>query len=433
MPATTTGDEIYALATRLWPINRSLTGDGVRETLRLLAEVADGLTVHEVPSGSQAFDWTVPDEWNVKSAWIEGPDGQRIADFAANNLHLLGYSVPIDATLGLDELQSHLYSLPAQPDAIPYVTSYYSRRWGFCLSERERQALKPGAYRVHIDATLQPGSLTYADLVIPGASSDEVLLSSYVCHPSLANNELSGPCVTAHLARWLQRRPARRYTYRVVLIPETIGSIVYLSRHLDHLKQHVIAGFNVTCVGDDRCYSYLPSRAGQTRADRAVLHVLKHVAPTFRRYTYLDRGSDECQYCAPGVDLPVATLMRSKYGEYPEYHTSLDDLSLITPVGLGASFDALCRAIDILEADCRPVMTVLGEPQLGKRGLYPDVSRDGSYESVRAMMDTIAYSDGTRSLLEIAEVIGKPMWELVPIVRMLMGHGLMTDVGHPPA
>lgn len=423
---SSTGHDIYALAERLWPLNRSLTGDGVRETLRILEGVVPGLAIHEVPSGTQAFDWTVPREWNARAAWIETPSGRRIADFAEHNLHLVGYSEPIDVTVPLEELQAHLYSLPDQPDAIPYVTSYYSARWGFCLRHRDRVALEPGDYRVHIDATLAPGSLTYADAVLPGASEQEVLLSTYICHPSLGNNELSGPCVTAYLAKWLAAAP-RRYTYRIVFIPETIGSIVYLSRHLEHLKRQVIAGFNVTCAGDDRCYSYLPSRAGDTLADRAALHVLKHTAADFKRYTFLDRGSDECNYCAPGVDLPVATLMRSKYGEYPEYHTSFDDLSVITPAGLGDTFTALSRAIEIIETNCLPRITVLGEPQLGKRGLYPAVNVGGSYEAIRPMMDMIAYCDGRRTLLEIAEIIGQPMWILLPFLQRLAAHGLIES------
>lgn len=424
---STVGNTAYGLATRLWPINRSLTGNGVRATLKVIQEMVPALAIHEVPSGTQAFDWTVPDEWNVAEAWVEGPDGRRVVDFADHNLHLVGYSVPVDEVMPLDQLQAHLYSLPAQPDAIPYVTSYYSRRWGFCMRHRDREALTPGNYRVRIDATLQPGALTYADLVLPGESAKEILLSTYVCHPSLANNELSGPCVVACLAKWLSDRP-RKHTFRIVFIPETIGSIVYLSRHLAHMKASVVAGFNVTCAGDGRCYSYLPSRHGATLADRAVLHVLKHVAPGFKRYTYLDRGSDECNYCAPGVDLPVATLMRSKYGEYPEYHTSLDDLTLITPQALGDTFEAIGRAIDIVEHNCVPRITVLGEPQLGKRGLYPSVNVGSSYEAVRPMMDMIAYSDGTRSLLEIADLIGAPMWRLLPFVEQLRAHGLIEDV-----
>jgi aminopeptidase-like protein len=244
----------------------------------------------------------------------------------------------------------------------------------------------------------------------------------------MANNELSGPVVATALARWLMAMEHRRYTYRFVFIPETIGSIVYLSRQLDYLKRHVVAGFNVTCIGDERCYSYVPSRAGDTLADRAALHVLRHIDPSFRRYSWLDRGSDERQYCAPGIDLPVVTITRSKYLEYPEYHTSLDDLNLVTPVGLQGGFDALRRAIEVIENDCRIRTTVLGEPQLGKRGLYPTLGTKDSGREARAMMNLLSYADGHRSLLEIAEMTGEPHHRLVALLRPLVEGGLIQIV-----
>lgn len=392
----------------------------------MIQELLPALEIHEVPSGTPAFDWTVPNEWNVQEAWLEDPDGNRIADFSRHNLHLVGYSTPIDRKIDLEELQNHLHSIPDQPAAIPYVTSYYSPQWGFCLAHRDRLKLKPGTYRVYIDATLAPGSLTYGELVLPGKTQREVFLSTYICHPSMANNELSGPCVTAFLAKWLTERDHRRYTYRIIFIPETIGALTYLSRHLNDLKRNVAAGFNVTCIGDERCYSYLPSRSGDTISDKAALHALKHLAPDFKRYTYLERGSDERQYCAPGVDLPIATIMRSKYGQYPEYHTSLDDLTFVTPQGLEGGLIALQKAIEILEYDCKPRVTVIGEPQMSKRGLRPTLGTKTSFDDAqRTMMNILAYSDGVRSLLEIAEIVGKPMWTLIPICEILSKHGLI--------
>jgi len=420
------GQEMHDACFALWPITRSLTGPGVRQTLDYLSnKLAGELKIHAVPSGAPAFDWTVPDEWTIRDAWVEDEQGERVIDFQTNNLHLVGYSEPVDQWLDLDELQQYLYSLPEQPEAIPYVTSYYKRRWGFCLSEQHRQSLEPGCYRAVVDADLMPGVLNYGELVIPGDSDQEVFLSTYVCHPSMANNELSGPVVTTAIARWLQSLPQRRYTYRIVFIPETIGSLVYLSRNLDHLKTHVVAGFNVSCIGDDRCYSYLPSRAGDTLADRAARHALHHIDPDYLRYTWLDRGSDERQYCAPGVDLPVATIMRSKYGRYPEYHTSIDDLSLVTPSGLEGGYNALKSAIETIELNGRPKATVLGEPQLGKRGLYPTISQKGSASEAETMMNLLTYADGERDLIEIADLLGVQVKELVEIAKRLVEHELL--------
>ena len=419
------GNQMWGWARDLFPICRSITGNGVRETLTYLQELMPSLAIHEIASGSQVLDWTVPDEWTIRDGWVEDELGNRVIDFRAHNLHVVGYSEPIDQWMDFEELQEHLYSLPEQPDAIPYVTSYYQRYWGFCLTHNQRKGLNPGRYRAVVDSVLKPGVLNYGELVIPGESEEEVFVSTYVCHPSMANNELSGPVVTTAIAQWLHSLPGRRYTYRIVFIPETICSLVYLSRNLDHLKQRVMAGFNVTCIGDERAYSYLPSRAGNTFSDQVAKHVLHHIDPAFCRYTWLDRGSDERQYCAPGVDLPIATIMRSKYGEYPEYHTSLDDLDLVTPAGLKGGYWALRRALEVIENKVVPTVTVLGEPQLGKRGLYPNVSAKGSTSATRVLMNLLSYCDGERTLLDIADLINQPMWDLVPLLEQLQEHGLV--------
>lgn len=423
------GDSIYRLCCDLYPICRSITGSGVRHTLDIIKRNhLPDLTIHEIPSGTRCFDWVIPDEWNIRDAYIIGPDGYKIVDFQKSNLHVIGYSVPVDQIMTLADLQEHLYSLPDQPNAIPYVTSYYKRHWGFCLSHESRQRLREGDYRVVIDSELSPGHLTYGELIIPGSCTKEIFLSTYVCHPSLANNEVSGPAVTTFVAKQLLALASRRYTYRIIFIPETIGSIAYLSRHVETMKANMLAGFNVTCVGDDRAYSFLPSRQGNTLADQTALHVLRHLHPNFRKYSWLDRGSDERQYCSPGVDLPVASVMRSKYGEYPEYHTSLDSLDFISPSGLLGAYEVLYKCIECIEQNKRLKVTVLCEPQLAKRGLYPTQSTKDSGKLTRKMMNTISYCDGYHSLLDIAEKVEAPMWDLAPIVDQLMAAGLVVEV-----
>jgi aminopeptidase-like protein len=423
------GPSMLGLAKRLFPISRSITGDGVRETLAVLGEQIPELEVVEVPTGTAVLDWTVPQEWNIVDAYILDPSGRKIVDFRESNLHVVGYSVPVDRKLNLEEVQQHLHSLPEQPDAIPFVTSYYTPRWGFCLPHRQREALGPGTYTVRIDSELKDGALTYGEAVLPGATHDEAFLSTYVCHPSMANNELSGPVVLTALLNWLRNLPTRRLTYRAVFVPETIGSLTYISRNLERLKERVVAGFNVTCVGDEREYSYLPSRAEDTLADRVALHVLRHHTPSFKRYRFLDRGSDERQYCSPGVDLPFASLMRSRYTTYPEYHTSLDNFELVTAVGLQGSLDALRRCLQCLEHDEVFQVTTLGEPCLGRRGLYPTLSDRASIgAAVRRTLNILAYCDGQRTLLEVAEKIDEPMWELLDVVRRLRDADLLRSV-----
>jgi aminopeptidase-like protein len=421
------GGEMHAFGQELFPICRSLTGDGIRETLTRIKDHIGGLEMRSFRSGEEVYDWTIPLEWRIRDAHVIGPDDNTIIRFADNNLHVVGYSEPVDAELELDELQVHLYSLPDQPDAIPYVTSYYKQRWGFCLADRQRKQLAPGRYRVRIDSELFPGQLDYGEAYIPGASAEEIFISTYVCHPSMANNELSGPLVSAWLYNWLRQKP-RRYSYRFVFIPETIGAIAYLSRNLAAMKENIVAGFVLTCIGDDRCYSYLASRAENTLADRAARHVLSHLDPQYKAYPFLDRGSDERQYCAPGVDLPVASIMRSKYGTYSEYHTSLDDFTLVTPSGLAGGLHAAVRAVEAIESNWIWRSTTLGEPQLGRRGLYPTMATDDSTADWRKMWNFMAYADGTRDLISIADKIGEPIWQLAPIAATLESHDLIRRV-----
>ena len=425
-----TGEEIHGWATDLFPICRSLTGDGVRQTLQYFKKLLPELVIHNVPSGTRAFDWTVPDEWNIRDAYVAKADGSRIIDFGNSNLHVVGYSEPVDARLTFAELDQRLYSLPDQPTAIPYITSFYRRHWGFCITHQQREQMRcePDAvYHAKIDSDLSPGHLTYGELVLPGSTSDEVLLSTYVCHPSMANNELSGPCVTAALALWLSTIE-RRYTYRILFLVETIGSIVYLSRHLEKMKKDIRAGFVLTCMGDNRSYSYLASRAGNTLADRVAKQVLSHHAPDYKSYSFLNRGSDERQYCSPGADLPVCSVMRSKYGTFPEYHTSLDDLCLVTPEGLEGGFSVVQKCLEALEENRIYRTRNPCEPQLGPRGLYPSLSTKETTALVADMMDLIAYADGKNDLLTIAEIINRPISVLIPIARKLMAADVFETI-----
>lgn len=419
------GRTMHRLVMRLYPICRSITGDGVRETLRIIKEQIP-LRIFEVPSGTKVFDWTIPKEWNIRDAYVSDENGQKIIDFKQNNLHVIGYAAPVNKVVDLPELQEHLYSLENQPNAIPYVTSYYKERWGFSLPHNQRVRLKEGRYRAYIDSDFKEGHLSYGEQIIPGKSSREILISTYICHPSMANNELSGPVVTTFLAKWIAAQ-RRRYTYRIVFVPETIGALTYLSKNLEAMKKNVIAGFNVTCVGDERAYSFLPSRQGNTLADKVALNVLGFRHPDYIKYSFLDRGSDERQYCSPGVDLPVVSVMRSKYGEYPEYHTSLDDLDLVTPAGLLGGYQVLKDCLEALEQNYVYRTTCLGEPQLGKRGLYPTIGTASAARTrqIRAMMDMLAYADGSRDLIDISNLIHIPLWELYPVVKLLNENALL--------
>ena len=421
-----TGADMHQWATDLFPICRSLTGDGVRSTLRYLQQLLPALKTFEIPSGTRAFDWEVPREWAIRDAYVADVEGNRLVDFNTNNLHVVGYSTSVDAVLSRAELDEHLFSLPELPHAVPYVTSYYRETWGFCLTHDQRAQLGDGPFRVLIDSEHKVGSLTYGELVIPGDTSDEILLSTYVCHPSMANNELSGPVVTTALARWILGLEDRHYTYRIVMVPETIGSVVYLSLHLRHLQEHLKAGWVLTCIGDDRAYSYLPSPSGATFADRVSKKVMSKSNHRFDQYSFLDRGSDERQYCSPGVDLPVVSLMRSKYGTYPEYHTSLDDLSLVTPNGLQGGLDMMKAVIDELESSPRWRSTVLGEPQMGKRGLYPTTSTSTSAHEVYDMMNVLAFCDGTHDTEELASICSITVSKVEEIVNRLFAAGVLS-------
>ncbi len=399
------GALVYDVARTLFPLPRSLTGDGVRETLRVVGELTP-LEVTEVETGTQIFDWTAPREWNLRAAWIADSAGVRIVDYAESNLHVVGYSHPLRATLTGAELAQHLHSLPEHPDRIPYRTAYWADTWGFCVTENQRAAIVPDErYEVVIDADLGDGSLTYAEAVFPGESDEEVLLSTYICHPSLANDNVSGIALLAVVGRELQGRSLRR-THRLLFSPGTLGPLAWLSRNLERLGQ-IEAGLVVACVGDDGPLRYKRSRSGDRGVDRAAAHVLRHRGPGSLVEDFVPWGGDERQFCSPGFDLPVGSLTRTPHGLYPEYHSSADDLDLISARALGDSLAAVLEIVDVLERDrAYRSRSPYGEPQLGRRGLYREIrsGASGPEETFqRALLWVLNQADGSHTLLDTAE------------------------------
>lgn len=419
------GQEIHALAERLFPICRSITGDGVRRTLDILSEHV-GLERHEVPTGTQVLDWTVPKEWNIRSASITGPNGQTVVDFADSNLHVVNYSVPFKGILPLDELMPHIHTLPEQPEAIPYRTSYYAPTWGFCMAYNRVANMPDGLYRVEIDAELKDGSLTYGEYLHRGQTEREFLLSAHICHPSLANDNCSGLALLATLAKSLAARKTR-YSYRFLFAPGTIGSITWLARNEDrtHLIDH---GLVLSCVGDAGGPAYKRSRRGDAFIDRAMAHVLRREAGV-KLMDFSPYGYDERQYCSPGFNLPVGMFQRSVHGTFPEYHTSADNLDFIRPEHLEDSFRILTEVIDIVEGDWTPLnLFPKGEPQLGRRGLYAALGgQKSSVDASMSMLWVLNLADGEHSLLSMAERSGLPFRELAAAARLLSDHGLLAD------
>ncbi|PSC03993.1 peptidase M28 [Alsobacter soli] len=420
------GEEIYDLAARIFPICRSITGDGVRATLRELGGRAP-IAVREVPSGTQVFDWTIPPEWVIREAWIKDPSGRKVVDFADCNLHVLNYSAPVRARLPLAQLREHVFTLPDQPDLIPYRTSYYAERWGFCMSHRQLEALPEGEYEVCVDSEFRPGSLTYGEVVKQGATADEVLLSAHICHPSLANDNCSGLALLATLANRLQAVETR-YTYRLIFAPGSIGAIAWLALNRDRAAR-IRHGLVLSCVGDAGAPNYKRSRQGEAVIDRAMAHVLRHQAPGSRVLDFSPYGYDERQYCSPGFDLPVGLFQRSLFGTFPEYHTSADNLSFIAPEHLASSYDLIVAALDILEGDrllkrTRPEC----EPQLGKYGLYGSVGgAPASPDRHMALLWTLNLADGRHTLLDMAERSGLPFASICAAADAALGAGLLVD------
>jgi aminopeptidase-like protein len=422
--AEKTGADMYRFMEELFPIGRSITGDGIRETLRRIGERIP-VELQEVPSGAEVFDWILPKEWNIRDAYIEDPSGRRVVDLADNNLHVVGYSVPVDARMPLSELKEHIHTLPDQPTLIPYRTSYYSEAWGFCMAHEEFQALEDGEYVVRIDSSLEPGSLTYGECYLPGETEAEILISCHCCHPSLANDNLSGIALATRLAEHLGGL-SLRYSYRFLFIPGTIGSITWLAFNEDRVGR-IEHGLVVTCVGDPGSPTYKRSRRGDAPIDRAAAHVLAHSRQPHRVVDFSPYGYDERQYCSPGFDLPVGSLMRTPNDEYPEYHTSADDLSFVRADALADSMSLYLRLLDVLENDgTYRNLSPKGEPQLGRRGLYPSsVGARGANPQLMARLWVLNLSDGGNSLLDIAERADLPFRDVKDAARALVDGGLL--------
>ncbi len=418
--------------TKLFPITRSLTGDGVKKTLNIIQKELPKLKIKKFKSGTKVFDWNIPEEWNVTDAYVIDKYNNRIIDFKKNNLHLVGYSIPIKKNITKKELFKNLYFLKNQPKAIPYITSYYKRRWGFCISYNEYKILDKryslnDKFKVVINSNLnKKGNLNYGELILKGKSKKEILISTYICHPSMANNELSGPIVSMGLINYFKNKKLNK-TLRFVFIPETIGSISYLSKNLKYLKENVIGGYNLSCIGDERQHSCMFSKYQNSPSDEAVIEAYKSLRiKNYKIYSFLKRGSDERQYNSPGIDLKISSIFRTKYGEYPEYHTSLDNFNLVTLKGCVGGFNVARKSIEILLERIYPKCKIMCEPQMGKRGLYPTLSTKNENKLTRSYMDFLQYADGTNSLEKISNLIKLDLKSVKKIYQILFKNFLIS-------
>jgi aminopeptidase-like protein len=419
-----TGKELHGFAAELYPVCRSITGDGIRQTLARIQKRIP-LQISEVPSGTEVFDWTVPKEWNIRDAYIKDASGKRVVDFQRSNLHVLNYGVPVHATVSLSELRKHLFTLPNHPDWIPYRTSYYKEAWGFCLTHNQMLALADDDYEVCIDSTLTDGHLTYGECYLPGRSTNEVLISTHACHPSLANDNLSGLAVAIALAEFLSGRDLR-YSYRFLFLPGTIGAITWLARNQRNIG-HIRHGLVLTGVGDASGFHYKKSRRGDAEIDQAMAHVLRHQGESSEILDFSPYGYDERQYCSPGFNLPVGCLMRSVWGTFPEYHTSADNLDFIRPTQLAASLRLCAGLFDVLEGNRRyQNLIAFCEPQMGKRNLYRSSGGEAIDTEINARLWVLNFSDGQHSLLDIAERSGLPFSTICSEAEMLLHSRLLA-------
>ena len=417
------------LAKELFPIHRSITGDGFLKSLKIIQKIIPDLKINSIRSGTKVFDWIVPDEWNIKNAYIQSKSGKKFAEFKKNNLHVVGYSKPINRNLNLKELKKKIYTIPNKPNWIPYITSYYKKDWGFCMSENEKKNLKDGDYKVFIDSSFKKGCMRSGEFFIKGEKKDEIFFSTYLCHPSMANNEISGPVIVTELAKYVKDNFKKtKFSYRFLFLPETIGAIAYISKNLSNLKKNVFAGYVISCVGDNRSFSHIKSRKENTIADKSIKAALlgkKNV----KEYSFLDRGSDERQYCSPGVDLPVCGFSRSKYASFPEYHSSADNFDLVTHEGLKGSLEVLKSIINTYENGLVPKMNIKCEPQLGRRNLHPSVKTSHNHnKEILLRLNLVAYSDGTLNAFELSELLNVPLNSINAELKLLYNEKIISFV-----
>ncbi len=415
----------------LFPICRSITGKGTLKTLKFIKKEFKDLKIKKIKSGKKVFDWVIPPEWNIREAYIVDKNGKKIIDFKNNNLHIVGYSIKVNRIIKKRDLIKNLFYLKKQPDAIPYITSYYKKRWGFCLTYNQFKEINikysdEDTFKVVINSNLNNnGSLSYGELIIKGKSRKEILISTYICHPSMANNELSGPIVSMSLINYFIEKKLNK-TLRFIFIPETIGSIAYLSRNLKYLKRYVIGGYNLSCIGDERKHSCMLSKNENSPSDEALLLSYKKMnIRNYKIYPFLNRGSDERQYNSPGIDLGITSIFRSKYTEYPEYHTSLDNFDVVTLKGLTGGYNVAKNSIKIIQNNTYPISKILCEPQMGKRGLYPTLSVKSKRKKTKKFMDFLQYSDGFNSLNKISKLINLDIKSTKKIYKILSKNNLL--------
>ena len=424
--------KFITLAKKLYPINRSITGKGVVKTLKIIkASHLPKLKIKKIKSGTSVYDWKIPPEWNIKNAFIKDESGKKIIDYKKNNLHIVSYSKKINKYVGKEELNEHLFSIPKKPKAIPYVTSYYKTFWGFCLSHQERKKIKGKKFFVHINSNFNnKGFLSYGELYLKGKSSKEILITTYVCHPSMANDEVSGPVVATFVAKYFKNLK-NKYSLRFIFIPETIGAIAYIHKHCEKLKKNIIASYCLSCIGDNRNYSIILSKYGNALSDSTALEALKNLKIKYKKYSFLHRGSDERQFNSPGVEIPMTVISRTKFGNYPEYHTSLDNFEVVTEKGLKGGFKVVKKIIDLFQSKIIPVSTVVCEPMLSKRKLYPTTStlrKNQIHQNEKNILHFMSYSDGKNDLERISTLINLPINKVTKIFKFLVKRNLISEL-----